>query len=318
MADQGNDLGRVNPGDPLELPARTFNIFCETAEEMRRMRGQFGAGPGEGRAMNAGVVTVRNDSGGDRDRFDVLAIGDPIIDNTDNEAEFLNRVTFLGLLPYTSLHKGRFVVLLEPIADGGLGKAVVSGVVQVHIDVSNADHQFADVTNADATKLTSGHTGAEILWKETGTGTVWGIVHVRARAPVGKARWIRFELQEDLNHDPLSDLSLASVLEYWDGHDPDPADEGVYVRNLACINSPVPYDFCGSANAGDVGLACREEDGYYGDDGHYRIVHMQRASEDFDPLTLDVVTAVTATTYTTRQLRLPKGYTLGDPVPHNI
>ena len=39
MADQGNDLGRVNPGDPLEFPARTFNIFCDTAEQVRRMRG---------------------------------------------------------------------------------------------------------------------------------------------------------------------------------------------------------------------------------------------------------------------------------------
>ena len=48
----------------------------------------------------------------------------------------------------------------------------------------------------------------------------------------------------------------------------------------------------------------------------YTIVSME--PNDHDPTTIDVVTEVTATGYYTRQLRLPKGVTFGDPVFHGL
>lgn len=170
MADEGNALGRVNPGDALNFPAQTFNIFCDTAEEVARMKRRQFADRQPGRGINTGIVTVRNDSGGDLDRFAVLGIGAPIIDNSDNLAEFQNRVTFKGQLPDIDLHRGRFVILLEPLADGAIGKAVVSGVCQVLVNVSDAAHTFADVIDGDATTLASAARGVPMLWKETGTG----------------------------------------------------------------------------------------------------------------------------------------------------
>jgi hypothetical protein len=49
----------------------------------------------------------------------------------------------------------------------------------VKVDVTDEDHGYADVTDADATKLTSVSRGsAQILWKESGTGLKWATVRL--------------------------------------------------------------------------------------------------------------------------------------------
>ena len=74
-------------------------------------------------------------------------------------------------------HDGKFAILWEPLKVGTLGLAWIFGVCQAQINVTNASHGYADIANTDATKLTSNVAGgAQILWKESGTGTVWAVI----------------------------------------------------------------------------------------------------------------------------------------------
>jgi len=69
-------LKKVKPGDPLVIPAPTFNTFVDAANDfLGRRHDQFqGSSPA---ARHNGIVLVRNDSGADRDRFDVLGVSAP-------------------------------------------------------------------------------------------------------------------------------------------------------------------------------------------------------------------------------------------------
>lgn len=78
----------------------------------------------------------------------------------------------------TSADSGKFLVTTGPIPEDGFGRAVISGPARVQIDVVSESHGFADVIDGDHTKLRSGGTGVPILYKQSGTGTKWGIVNV--------------------------------------------------------------------------------------------------------------------------------------------
>ena len=57
----------------------------------------------------------------------MLGIDSPVISPTDNETEFKNTVALSCVAP-TSSHAGKFVVLLEPLADGRMGKAYTASL----------------------------------------------------------------------------------------------------------------------------------------------------------------------------------------------
>ena len=75
----GDALRKVKPGDPLAIPAEAFNAFIDAARDVqsRRLAQRQGAQPAQDPGTT--VVLVRNDSGADRDRFDVLGIAGPLI-----------------------------------------------------------------------------------------------------------------------------------------------------------------------------------------------------------------------------------------------
>ena len=64
-------LKKVVDGDPLKIPASTYNAFIDVAEANRRraLDVQRGAATAE---VKPGQVLVLNDSGNDCDRFGVL------------------------------------------------------------------------------------------------------------------------------------------------------------------------------------------------------------------------------------------------------
>jgi hypothetical protein len=119
----GDAFKKVRTGDPLVIPAATFNTFIDAARDFRQreMQGQATVGR---EFRQTGIVLIRNDSGADRQRFDVLGVQGPLVRPTDNAEVFEDRVTFKGVQPKRR-HTGRFAVLLEPLADGAIGRAVV-------------------------------------------------------------------------------------------------------------------------------------------------------------------------------------------------
>ncbi|RJQ82501.1 MAG: hypothetical protein C4519_07805, partial [Desulfobacteraceae bacterium] len=64
---------------------------------------------------DADMVIVKNASGADRARFEILGINTPVITPTDNLDQFLNRPALSGVVPTAANHWGKFVVLAEPI-----------------------------------------------------------------------------------------------------------------------------------------------------------------------------------------------------------
>ena len=109
-------MKKVQSGDPLVVPAQAYNAFIDAAKDFQQRTRHVGqtATPGY---RSAGIVLVKNQSGTDRLRFDVLGLGDPIILPDSGgvaEQQFKNTVAFRGDLPDEKLHKGRFAILAEP------------------------------------------------------------------------------------------------------------------------------------------------------------------------------------------------------------
>ena len=168
------DLRKVNPGEPLRIPAGTYNTFIDTANAVRSGQAA-GAGTPSDR-FEPGVVLIQNASGAARARFEVLQVSGALITPAANLAEFQRTRGLTGVMPTQA--NDRFVVLLEPIRSNEIGRAMVVGVVPVQVNVTDASHTCAVATASDATKLTSGHTGAALVWKESGTGTKWALVRL--------------------------------------------------------------------------------------------------------------------------------------------
>lgn len=176
-------LKKVQRGQPLVIPASTYNAFVDAAQDYQRRRlSQESAGLSTSR--DADMVLVKNASGADRARFEILGISAPVFTPTDNLDEFRNRVALTGVLPTAATYWGKFVILAEPIRNGALGLGWLSGVCPVKIDMANANHWHADVADNVAANLKSAGGGAaQILWKESGTGVKWAVVRLGRWSP---------------------------------------------------------------------------------------------------------------------------------------
>jgi len=156
-------LNKVRSGDPLVIPAATFNAFVDAARDhQERQRSATKDGLPDWR--QTGIVLVRNDSGADRERFDVLGVSGPVITPTDNADAFKERVAIKGVTPTTS-HAGRFVVLLEPLKADAFGRGCVDGVCVARVKMNDEGHVFAEAKDGQADKLESGAAGSAcLLW----------------------------------------------------------------------------------------------------------------------------------------------------------
>ncbi|MBE3100132.1 MAG: hypothetical protein IMZ44_23685 [Planctomycetes bacterium] len=179
----GDTLKKVTAGQRLQMPASTFNTFIDMARDWLADQ-QATGGEGRVESRRTGIVLVRNDSGEDCDRFAVLGIDGIVFTPTDNEEGFKNRPALVGDTPATPTHTGKFVVALEPIASGKLGRCAATGIVPVQIAVTDEDHRFADISDGSCDTLASVPSGAaRILYQESGTGTKWGLVLVGSWGP---------------------------------------------------------------------------------------------------------------------------------------
>lgn len=176
----GDSFGKVTPGSPLKFPAEVYNRLVEVArgvdlDKSGRARDVF---------RQSGIIKIRNDSAEDVPQFGILGLKEPLILPDNGLDEFKRRVTLSGVTP-TSTHLGKFGVLLEPLAKGAMGNAVVSGVVQIRLSV-NADDlkDFAEVVPGDTGLLVAADEGsATVLWideegAESSENERWAIVRL--------------------------------------------------------------------------------------------------------------------------------------------
>jgi len=176
----GDSLKRVLPGDPLRIPAATFNTLIDVARDHLANRQNATRQPGMALPQPGVILTIRNDSGSDRDRFEVLGVDEPVFPPEDNTADMSRGPVMSCVTPADPDHLGAFVVLLEPIAAGAVGRAMVQGAVPVQVDFTDTDpNTWADISDGVAANLKAMATGsARILWR-TGdpgdTGVEWCI-----------------------------------------------------------------------------------------------------------------------------------------------
>lgn len=174
----GDTLKKVKPGEPLAIPAATFNTFVDAARDfLSRQRNTSRTPTVDNQPFS--TILIKNNSGSDRSRFEVLGIDGPLFTPTDNLDSFRNQIVLIGSTPSDTPHAGKIAVLVEPIQSGKVGRACVNGVVPVKVNISDANHKFADVYNGTAGNLKSDFFGAaQILWAESGTGLKWAVVRL--------------------------------------------------------------------------------------------------------------------------------------------
>lgn len=253
----GDPLKRVQPGDTLEIRASTYNTVVDAVKSLQANR------PGrqhqnQPALAQSGIVLVRNDSGTDRGRFDVLGIAGSVFGSSS--PEFPNRIVLSGATP-TADHGLGFVILQEPIAAGRIGTAVISGITQARVNVENSGDTIAGLDASDPTRLTTSVPGtALILAVDSGAGTQWGIVNVGA-ALAHQARWIEFTTTEAFATTD-ADVDVDDVV-YHDGYEPDTAITTVY-------NKAISSDYLYEGDDNDCGDAR-----YDPEDDKYRICMME-------------------------------------------
>ena len=184
----GDVLKKVKSGDPLRIPAQTFNVFIDMAKDYQGRKmcgGQFA----QREFSQSGIVLVKNSSLVDCNRFAVLGIDGPLFSPTVNLESFKNKVVLSCRTPDEYNHLGKFVILQEPIQAGKIGSAWIAGVCPAQINIGHSSHKFADVADGDSTVLQSCFSGtARIIWAEYGTGIKWAIVHIGLPPTFGTVR----------------------------------------------------------------------------------------------------------------------------------
>jgi hypothetical protein len=207
--------GKLEPGQKLNgaITARSWNRMVDATEIVLGAPREFAADGVQGPAAPNHTILCRNDSGAAVGRWGVLAITGMVISPTGATGaatmSWETSPAVVGVAPPTGT-VGGFVVAVEPIGVGKLGRAAVSGVVQAKIDVTDAGHTFATPKPGSTTAFDSGSSGpALILWKESGTGNgKWALLRIVADEGTPKTRLGRI-------NSTWTKFSPATVTEYY-------------------------------------------------------------------------------------------------------
>ena len=165
----------VNPGDPLSLAASQVNFL----NGLMRPGTGFQAGPLEGYEPGRNIILARNNTGADLPRWGVMRIsGIEVNPATDAKGRrsFEEMPCVTGAKPNTTTG-GKFVIAVEPIKSGKIGRVSAAGIVQAKVSFSSASHTRAKPKDNTVDHLESAAGGpAEILWSAGTSGEQWAFV----------------------------------------------------------------------------------------------------------------------------------------------
>jgi hypothetical protein len=178
---------KVTPGQRIKsTPFSRATFMNDTVELVNaynegRLSGTRGITRGDSSRV---VVEVRNSTGGDRARGEVVQLGDHLLDDVSEEHPWFDA----DLVAAPVLQ--RMAILLKPIKEDAIGSAMLAGVCLARVDVSNANHTHAYPVSGDA-ELASGYNGPlELLMEPDGTGVqdLWALIDLSPRGKrLGKA-----------------------------------------------------------------------------------------------------------------------------------
>lgn len=138
-------------------------------------------------AAAAGSDYILNATGASIERFAVLGMDKPMFAPAAGEdavESFMRDVAFRGVLPDETLHRGRFAIVLEPLANGAIGRAQVAGVTVARLRVADPEQSVhhAEINHHDTAALQPAEDGsALVLWHQAPLGeneAVWAVVRL--------------------------------------------------------------------------------------------------------------------------------------------
>src|SRR5690606_3510783 len=143
------------------------------------------------------------------------------------------------------------VVLLEPIKNGKIGRALIDGMVPAKVQVNDSTQRYAILDGSSVGRLkTDAALGVELIYKADTSGEQWAIVRV-GRQHVGYKPFIHFTLSGDLDD---TDASQSGTIVGQMGvglSNPNTGSGAVTLHNVQSS----PGGFLYSAASGTHGLA---------------------------------------------------------------
>ncbi|MBN2585013.1 MAG: hypothetical protein JXL80_18270 [Planctomycetes bacterium] len=175
----------VTSGERFRPSARAWNALMKLAQAYEG-GGMDPTGMAALGLSNPAPVLVQNDSGADRDEFDVLGIDSALVLPSDGDmpaSQFKSVLAVKGVTPVDPDHLGRFVVLAGPVKAGAIGRGYIAGACPAKINVQDADHLWAEIKDGEVRLQSAASGSAVILWRESGTGEKWAIIHLAGALP---------------------------------------------------------------------------------------------------------------------------------------
>lgn len=219
----------VLPGQPLRLAAEQVNAL----NKMMRVNAGTTGGPVGVPEQAKNIILCRNDSGSDVARWGVLEISGVVFDpssGSDAEATFTSTPCVIGVTPTDGAKP--FVIAVEPIASGVIGRVAVAGVVQCKLDVVNELHIAARTKAGSTSQMETADVGTSgIVWKESGTGVEkWSLLRMGSIMPV-----VRFgEISAAWNKGATATVTRL----FPDGTQSDPSQTFSALNQFANIPAP--------------------------------------------------------------------------------
>jgi hypothetical protein len=175
-----SDFQHVRSGEPLVIPAGTYNAMLDAAQAHRNRRMTLAP---HGSGFDSLFIHVVNETGKALQRFDVLGLDSPL--ETQDENVFCHQIVFKGTVPQKK-HKGKFAIIQQDAAPNQIVRACIYGATIARIQKSpasqsnsqtngNAEIKFCDIKEDETSTLTSGGNGAEVLWYDK---TQWAIIRI--------------------------------------------------------------------------------------------------------------------------------------------
>ena len=163
-------LRKVSPGQPLRIPASTYNAFIDAATDFQESKMDGGAASIRSTRVNPSVILIKNELAGHLNMGDPVLVGASL--NTTpgtNTAAWYDKI-IMGCDHDLGLNSGAIAIMLQWTPVGQLGRAAVAGSCISKVIMEDEAHQYAALfygPSVSAPYLKSAASGpVTILWKE--------------------------------------------------------------------------------------------------------------------------------------------------------
>lgn len=272
-------LRKVNPGDPLQFRAATYNAMIDAARAQREGRALIRGTGISGKA--AGDVRVRNDSGANRAAYDVVGILGPLFGPAEHLNEFQRRAVLrVGVPDADAAAAGRIAILAEPLAPGRIGRAYVAGVCAARVKIRDPLHACAVPVAGTADQLESAARGpVQLLWAEAVApdSVAWAIIRFGGVGGIDLAVWVRVK---KTGGDWGSATEQCSWIYDLYGTEGGLTPDNLIVAGVSNVFGRAAAGRYQAAGDGTLALALVDPEGEYGDPSSWTLLVVVDEVED--------------------------------------